>query len=106
MNGGDEAMEVRSSGKYYFLLELFARDPTEFWEAVRRMLVSVSKNKMPAPAPAKQVFTCDPKNPVNPDFDCTQKVGPGLKCQYHWDPVKYQVWQCTELAPDHHGLTD
>ena len=46
------------------------------------------KDSKPAPTPAKPV-TCDPKNPVNPDFDCTQKVGPRSKCQYHWDPVKY-----------------
>jgi hypothetical protein len=60
------------------------------------------KDSKPAPTPAKPV-TCDPKNPVNPDFDCTQKVGPRSKCQYHWDPVKYQVWECTE---DHHHITD
>ena len=64
------------------------------------MLVSVSKNKMSAPAPAKQVFTCDPKNPVNPNFDCTQKVGPGSKCQSLISGDKW-VYQCTKLASHH-----
>ena len=69
------------------------------------MLVSVSKDKMPAPAPAKQVFTCDPKNPVNPDFDCTQKLGPGSECKskISRDTGGKWVYQCTELAD---GLRD
>ena len=52
------------------------------------------------PAHAKPV-TCDPQNPVNPDFDCTQKVGPGSKCQSQISGDKW-VYQCTKLADHHH----
>ena len=71
--------------------------------------VNTKPTPAPAPpAPAKQVFTCDPQNPVNPDFDCTQKVGPGSKCQskISRDTGDKWVYQCTELAADHHGLKD
>jgi len=58
----------------------------------------------PAPAPAPPAptkpVTCDPQNPVNPDFDCTQKVGPGSKCQSQILGDKW-VYQCTKLASHH-----
>ena len=57
------------------------------------------------PAPTKPV-TCDPKNPVNPNFDCTQKVGPGSKCQTQITDMKFgvdiSIYQCTKLAGHHH----
>ena len=66
-------------------------------------------NTKPTPAPAPPAptkpVTCDPKNPVNPNFDCTQKVGPGSKCQTQITDMKFgvdiSIYQCTKLAAGH-----